>query len=68
MPTIGIGAGAVCDGQVLVVHDMLGLTNGYVPRFARKYADLQGVITDAVTRFRDDVRNGDFPGQAESYK
>lgn len=68
VPTIGIGAGAVCDGQVLVVHDMLGLTNGYVPRFARKYADLQGVITDAVIRFRDDVRNGDFPGQAESYK
>ncbi|MCA9124342.1 MAG: 3-methyl-2-oxobutanoate hydroxymethyltransferase [Planctomycetaceae bacterium] len=68
VPTIGIGAGAVCDGQVLVVNDMLGLTSGYVPRFARKYADLKGVITDAVTRFRDDVRNGDFPGEVESYK
>ena len=68
VPTIGIGAGAACDGQVLVVNDMLGLTSGYVPRFARKYADLEGVITDAVTRFRDDIRNGEFPGEAESYK
>jgi 3-methyl-2-oxobutanoate hydroxymethyltransferase len=68
VPTIGIGAGTDCDGQVLVVNDMLGLTSGYVPRFARKYADLEGVITDAVTRFRDDVRSGSFPGDAESYK
>lgn len=68
VPTIGIGAGADCDGQVLVVNDMLGLTSGYVPRFARKYADMEGMITDAVTRFRDDIRNGEFPGRAESYK
>ncbi len=68
VPTIGIGAGAACDGQVLVVHDMLGLTSGYVPRFARQYADMEGVITDAVAQFRDDIRNGDFPGDAESYK
>ncbi len=68
VPTIGIGAGASCDGQVLVVNDMLGLTSGYVPRFARKYADLEGVITDAVTRFRDDIRGGDFPGGSESYQ
>lgn len=68
VPTIGIGAGNDCDGQVLVVNDMLGLTSGYVPRFARKYADLESVISDAVTRFRDDIRSGDFPGDAESYK
>lgn len=68
VPTIGIGAGNDCDGQVLVVNDMLGMTSGYVPRFARKYADLQSVVTDAVTRFRDDIRSGQFPGESESYK
>jgi 3-methyl-2-oxobutanoate hydroxymethyltransferase len=67
IPTIGIGAGAGCDGQVLVSHDLLGLTSGRVPRFVRQYADLRGIIADAVTRFRDDVRNGEFPGAGESF-
>ena len=62
VPTIGIGGGAGCDGQVLVTHDLLGLTSGYVPRFVKAYADLKGIITGAVTQFRDDVRAGKFPG------
>ena len=60
IPTIGIGAGADCDGQVLVINDLLGLTSGYVPRFVKAYADLKSTIGDAVTRFRDDVRQDDF--------
>jgi 3-methyl-2-oxobutanoate hydroxymethyltransferase len=68
IPTIGIGAGAGCDGQILVTHDMLGLTSGYVPRFVKAYADLQGVISDAVTRFRQDVRGGTFPGPEQTFK
>lgn len=68
IPTIGIGAGTECDGQVLVVNDILGLTTGYVPRFVKKYADLEGTITDAVTQFRNDVRSGDFPGAEQTYK
>jgi 3-methyl-2-oxobutanoate hydroxymethyltransferase len=68
IPTIGIGAGAGCDGQVLVTNDLLGLTSGYVPRFVKAYADLQGIITDAVTRYRDDVRSGDFPGAENAFQ
>lgn len=68
IPTIGIGAGLNCDGQVLVVSDLLGLTSGYVPSFVRKYADLQHVVSDAITRFRDDVRDGTFPGPDETYE
>jgi 3-methyl-2-oxobutanoate hydroxymethyltransferase len=68
IPTIGIGAGTDCDGQVLVTHDLLGLTSGYVPSFVREYADIRGVVTDAVTRFRDDVRSGRFPGDDETFK
>ena len=67
IPTIGIGAGPACDGQVLVINDLLGITSGYVPRFAKKYADLENTITEAVTRFRDEVRDGAFPGLDESY-
>jgi 3-methyl-2-oxobutanoate hydroxymethyltransferase len=66
-PTIGIGAGNGCDGQVLVVADMLGMTQGFSPRFLRRYADLNGVITDAVSRYVEDVKNGDFPNENESY-
>ncbi len=62
VPTIGIGAGLGCDGQILVVNDLLGLTSGYVPRFVKPYADLKGTITGAVSSFRDDVRQGKFPG------
>jgi 3-methyl-2-oxobutanoate hydroxymethyltransferase len=68
IPTIGIGAGAVCDGQVLVINDLLGLTSGYVPKFVKAYADLKSTINDAVTRFRDDVREGTFPGPGQEFK
>ena len=67
IPTIGIGAGPDCDGQVLVTNDMLGLTAGHVPRFVRPYADLRSTILDAATRFRDDVREGRFPGPENSF-
>jgi 3-methyl-2-oxobutanoate hydroxymethyltransferase len=67
IPTIGIGAGPDCDGQVLVLHDMLGLTQGATPKFARRYADLSAEITRAVTEYCDDVRTGRFPSDAESY-
>jgi 3-methyl-2-oxobutanoate hydroxymethyltransferase len=67
IPTIGIGAGPGCDGQVLVTHDMLGLTSGYVPKFVRPFADLGAAVREAVTRYRDAVREGAFPGDKESY-
>jgi len=67
IPTIGIGAGSHCDIQVLVLHDMLGLSFGKQARFVRPYANLSEVITDAVTRYADDVRNGTYPSHAESY-
>ncbi|HEV3023726.1 MAG TPA: 3-methyl-2-oxobutanoate hydroxymethyltransferase, partial [Pirellulales bacterium] len=68
IPTIGIGAGKACDGQILVTNDLLGLTSGYVPRFVKAYADLRSVITRAVTEFRDDVRAGEFPGPEQMFK
>ena len=67
IPTIGIGAGAACDIQVLVLHDMLGLTFGKLARFVRPYANLREVMTDAVSRFAEDVRSGNYPSEAESY-
>ena len=67
IPTIGIGAGAGCDIQVLVLHDMLGLSFGKLARFVRPYANLHEVITDAVSRYADDVRNGTYPSEDESY-
>ena len=67
IPTIGIGAGVHCDIQVLVLHDMLGLGFGKQARFVRPYANLREVMTDAVTRYADDVRNGTYPSEAESY-
>jgi len=66
IPTIGIGAGSHCDIQVLVIHDMLGLSFGKQARFVRPYANLREVMTDAVTRYADDVRNGTYPSDAES--
>ncbi len=66
-PTIGIGAGNGTDGQVLVVADMLGMSNGFSPRFLRRYADLNAVITDAVGHYVEDVKTGDFPNENESY-
>ena len=67
IPTIGIGAGAGCDIQVLVLHDMLGLSFGKLARFVRPYANLHEVITEAVTQYAEDVRNGTYPSEAESY-
>jgi 3-methyl-2-oxobutanoate hydroxymethyltransferase len=67
IPTIGIGAGAHCDIQVLVLHDLLGLSFGKLPRFVRQYANLQAQMTDAISRFAEDVRTGAYPSDAESY-
>jgi len=67
IPTIGIGAGVHCDIQVLVLHDMLGLSFGKQARFVRPYANLRQAMTDAVSRYADDVRNGTYPSEAESY-
>jgi 3-methyl-2-oxobutanoate hydroxymethyltransferase len=68
VPTIGIGAGPDTDGQVLVIHDILGLTKREPARFVRRYADVGAVITDAVARYARDVRDGAFPSEAESYE
>ncbi len=67
VPTIGIGAGPHCDGQVLVFHDMMGISTGYMPRFVKKYADLGLVINRAVAEYSEDVRSGKFPDDANSY-
>ena len=67
IPTIGIGAGPDCDGQVLVLHDLLGLTFGATPKFARRYANLGEIIANASRQYCDDVRSGNFPSDAESY-
>lgn len=67
IPTLGIGAGANCDGQVLVVHDLLGLSGAEVPRFVRRYASLGPSIREACVRFIGDVRSGAFPAAEESY-
>ncbi len=67
VPTIGIGAGPHTDGQVLVLHDVLGLGTGRLPKFVRSYADLRGAAIQALEAFFSDVRSGDFPGEAESY-
>jgi 3-methyl-2-oxobutanoate hydroxymethyltransferase len=66
-PTIGIGAGPDCDGQVRVFHDILNLTFAPPAKFVRRYADVSGVIGDALKAYRDDVHNGGYPGDAESY-
>ena len=67
VPTIGIGAGGFCDGQILVIADMLGMTQGFSPRFLRRYADLNSVMTDAIGNYISDVKSGDFPNAEESY-
>ena len=67
VPTIGIGAGPYCDGQVLVFHDVLGLYDGRVPKFVRQYAHLADEATEALQRFFADVQEGTFPADAESY-
>ena len=67
VPTIGIGAGPHCDGQVLVFHDVLGLEDRIIPKFVRRYADLKADGVAALSAFADDVRAGRFPADAESY-
>lgn len=67
IPVIGIGAGGGVDGQVLVMHDMLGINKGFSPKFLRRYADLSTVINDALGHYIDDVKSGDFPNQNEQY-
>jgi 3-methyl-2-oxobutanoate hydroxymethyltransferase len=67
IPSIGIGAGPDCDGQVLVTHDMLGLTVGRVPKFVKKYADIGQSIQDAASSYAKDVRDGSFPSDAHTY-
>jgi 3-methyl-2-oxobutanoate hydroxymethyltransferase len=67
IPVIGIGAGNGVDGQVLVLHDMLGLTQDFSPRFLRRYANLQGIMNDAIKHYVEDVKSGDFPNENEQY-
>ncbi len=67
IPTIGIGAGGATDGQVLVVHDMLGMNKGFTPKFLRVYSNLFEVMTEAVQHYISDVKSGDFPNENEQY-
>jgi 3-methyl-2-oxobutanoate hydroxymethyltransferase len=67
VPTIGIGAGPYCDGQILVYSDLIGLTFGHQPKFVRKYADLKSLINDALIAYASDVRESRFPAETESY-
>ncbi len=67
VPTIGIGAGPLCDGQVLVFHDLVGYSTGYNPKFVKKYADVQSVVDRAVKQYADEVRQGVFPDEAHTY-
>jgi 3-methyl-2-oxobutanoate hydroxymethyltransferase len=67
IPTIGIGAGPDCDGQVLVYHDLLGLTEGHLPRFVKRYANLSREIRDALEAYASEVRSGAFPGEEHTY-
>ena len=67
IPTIGIGAGASCDGQVLVLHDMFGITQSFSPRFLRRYSDLGDQMFSAIRQYVTDVRAVDFPNDTEQY-
>lgn len=68
VPTVGIGAGPGCDGQVLVVNDMLGLFDQFTPKFVKRYAELGPLMEDAFKAYKDEVEQGVFPGEAHSYK
>ncbi len=68
IPTIGIGAGPACDGQILVLHDLLGLFDEFVPKFVKPYAHLKADALQALRRYREEVENGKFPGVDESYE
>jgi 3-methyl-2-oxobutanoate hydroxymethyltransferase len=65
--TVGIGAGLECDIQVLVLHDLVGLSFGRLPRFVRQYANIREVMSDAITNWMEDVKNGNYPSEQESY-
>jgi 3-methyl-2-oxobutanoate hydroxymethyltransferase len=67
IPTIGIGAGPDCDGQILVINDLLGLSFGHKPKFTRRYADVGAIISQAVAEYCSDVQQGRFPSDEESY-
>ncbi len=67
IPTIGIGAGPYCDGQILVFHDLVGFSDGYLPKFVRKYVDIHQLISQAVKEYIDDVKQGKFPDSDHSY-
>ena len=67
IPTIGIGAGGATDGQVLVVHDMLGINKGFSPRFLRRYADLHTIMSEAISHYVEDVKSCEFPNEKEQY-
>ena len=67
IPTIGIGAGVGTDGQVLVIHDMLGINKGFSPKFLRRYADLHTIMTEALSNYIEDVKSCDFPNENEQY-
>ena len=67
VPTIGIGAGPYCDGQVLVTNDMVGLFDRFVPKFVKQYVKLSTLISDGLKKYRDEVEKGIFPDQAHSF-
>jgi 3-methyl-2-oxobutanoate hydroxymethyltransferase len=67
IPTIGIGAGPHCDGQVLVLPDLIGLNETFAPKFLRRYADVAGVVKNAVSEYAQDVRNGSYPDVTTSF-
>ena len=67
IPTVGIGAGPHADGQILVLHDLLGINKAFKPRFLRQYADLNGIMTDAISNYIKDVKSKSFPNDKESY-
>ena len=67
IPTIGIGAGKYCDGQILVTDDMLGLFDSFTPKFVKKYANLHKDIDEAIEKYREEVLNGIFPSTKNSY-
>lgn len=67
IPTIGIGAGPYCDGQILVINDLLGMDPSFSPKYVRRYADLYTIIGNAVKKFKEDVKKGNFPSEKESF-
>ena len=67
IPTIGIGAGVECDGQVLVINDMLGMFERFTPKFVKKYCNLNAQMKDAVRQYIDEVKSGKFPDEEHSY-